>query len=95
MRTEEIQIVVTGRVQGVGFRQFTFHTATKLGLLGWVKNLENGDVEAQAWGPTEALENFLKACHQGPPLSQVTSVRILDRRPATSSKFATFSILRT
>ena len=58
--------VVGGRVQGVGFRWFTERTAARLGLAGWVRNLPDGRVEAEAQGALESLTAFESALRQGP-----------------------------
>lgn len=69
-----IQFRVTGKVQGVWFRQSTVEQATELGLVGWVKNLPNGQVEGVAAGPSETLDRFKDWLWQGPPQAQVTEV---------------------
>ncbi|GAB4423178.1 MAG: acylphosphatase [Turneriella sp.] len=62
---------VKGRVQGVGFRQFTAARARELGLVGWVRNLSDGTVEAEAQGKESALTDFEKFLHRGPQLARV------------------------
>lgn len=71
-------IIISGRVQGVGFRQYVFQEAKKLGLKGWVRNLLDGRVEVvvQLEGKFEA--EFLQAVKKGPMFSQVTDVEIHD-----------------
>jgi acylphosphatase len=56
-----ILVQISGRVQGVGFRDWTQRTAASLGLSGWVRNLANGDVEALFSGPAEAIDAMLAA----------------------------------
>jgi acylphosphatase len=73
--------LVTGRVQGVGFRYSAYHEARRLGLSGWVKNNRDGDVEVFAEGPREKLETMLKWLHRGPPGARVDSVRYDLRSP--------------
>lgn len=77
--TEESQLrgtrfLVSGRVQGVGFRAFVRRRARELGLVGWVKNLPDGRVEVEAVGPGAALAELEQVLRQGPPASRVTSV---------------------
>jgi len=72
---ERVRAVVSGRVQGVGFRYFVQRRAQALGLRGWVRNLRSGEVEFVAEGPRSDLEQLLKAVREGPPLSWVESVR--------------------
>jgi acylphosphatase len=65
---------IRGRVQGVGYRAWTQRTAKKLKLVGWVRNLSDGSVEAQAQGSPDAISAFLSACQSGPLLARVTEV---------------------
>lgn len=67
---------VSGRVQGVFFRQSTETRARELGLAGWVRNLPDGRVEAIAEGPADALEHWLAFCHVGPPAAHVAHVEV-------------------
>lgn len=62
---------VHGRVQGVGFRWWTEREATRLGLAGVVRNLEDGCVEVMVEGPAEVIETFERSLRRGPPLSLV------------------------
>lgn len=71
---ERLHVVISGRVQGVGFRAFVVGRARHFELVGWVRNLPDGRVEALAEGPREALESFLAYCHKGPLFSKVTGV---------------------
>ena len=70
--------VVSGRVQGVGFRQFTAEKARALKISGWVKNLPDGSVEAEAEGSEDQLQAFGKILHTGPALSRVDQVQIME-----------------
>jgi len=63
--------IVTGRVQGVGFRHFVHRAAAVEGLHGWVRNLADGGVEIRAEGESAALERFERQVRQGPPASRV------------------------
>ena len=69
-------IIVTGRVQGVFFRATAKKTAITLGLAGWVRNTENGDVELLVSGKEEKLEEFEQWCKVGPPQAVVKDVII-------------------
>ena len=66
---------VIGRVQGVGFRNYTQKKARQLGLAGWVRNLWNGRVEVLATGEPETLEKFEAYLERGPEHSDVTEVQ--------------------
>lgn len=70
-------IVVTGRVQGVGFRYFTREIAVRLQLVGWVRNSGNGSVEMEVQGEVEALDIFTREVNAGPDLSYVNSRRVV------------------
>ena len=72
----QLQILVSGRVQGVGFRDFVRRGAEKFGIRGYAKNLVNGDVEVLAEGSKAALDEFLVLLKQGPPASKVGNLRI-------------------
>lgn len=71
---KRIHATVSGRVQGVGFRYFARNQASSLGLTGYVRNLENGDVEVVAEGPAAQVEALLQSLWKGPALSRVTDV---------------------
>lgn len=66
--------LVSGRVQGVGFRAFTYKRARALGLKGKVRNLDDGRVEIIATGPSEKLVEFEDAILKGPMFSKVANV---------------------
>jgi acylphosphatase len=69
-----IHVTVKGRVQGVGYRNWTYSQAKLLKLTGWVKNLPEGDVEIAAEGSEGALQSFLTFLKAGPSLAKVSSV---------------------
>ena len=73
--------LITGRVQGVGFRFFALETAEREGLHGWVKNLPDRSVEALAEGDADALERFERALRHGPPGARIDHVEVEDRMP--------------
>jgi acylphosphatase len=70
--------IVTGRVQGVGFRYFTRDLAQKLGLTGWVANRYDGSVEIHAEGGAETLQRFLTLIRIGPAFADVEDVTARD-----------------
>ena len=70
--------IVSGRVQGVGFRFFTERVAGELGLRGYVKNLWDGNVEAYAIGDENQLEEFKRRLTEGPRMACVESVHESD-----------------
>jgi acylphosphatase len=76
MEEQTKHYLISGRVQGVGFRRFTERLAQELGLNGWVRNLDDGRVEALARGPGEAIKKFEAQIKIGPAHGHVESVVI-------------------
>ncbi|MEN3747868.1 acylphosphatase [Sphingomonas sp. HF-S3] len=68
------RIFVSGRVQGVTYRDWTVRTAKKFGLTGWVRNLSDGRVEILADGEEEAIGQLVEACREGPTMARVDNV---------------------
>jgi acylphosphatase len=71
-----VKIIVSGVVQGVGYRYFIARAAGDMRLTGYAKNLFNGDVEIHAEGETGLLHELVKAAKLGPPHSHVTSCKV-------------------
>lgn len=76
MTQQGTQVIVHGTVQGVGFRYFTAQKAMRLGLTGHAINLPNGDVEVQAFGDVEALEQLTAWLNYGPETAVVDSIEV-------------------
>jgi acylphosphatase len=89
---ERLSAQITGRVQGVGFRNFTQMRARQLELTGWVRNEQDGSVRLEAEGPRGALEELLDAVHEGPRTARVSDVDA-DWDDATD-EFDTFRVRR-
>jgi len=87
-----LHLTISGHVQAVGFRAFVKRNAKLLGLTGWVKNCDNGNVEVLAQGDEEMLHRFQKICSVGPPIAKVDSIGVKHCSPETCSEF---SILRS
>ena len=68
---ETLKVNVTGKVQGVGFRMSTVRQAHSLGVTGWVRNLDDGSVEALLQGPHDRIDKLLSWLHVGPPAARV------------------------
>jgi acylphosphatase len=68
------KLVITGRVQGVGFRYFAERWASQLGICGYVKNLWDGNVEVYAIGDAVALEEFKRQLAEGPRSARVAHI---------------------
>ncbi|MCB1138802.1 MAG: acylphosphatase [Leptospiraceae bacterium] len=86
---KELHLHIKGRVQGVGFRQFTASQARRLGLLGWVRNTRDGAVECRVQGEPAALERFLAAVNKGPALARVDYV---ERMEVPADQYSGFDI---
>ena len=71
-----ILATITGRVQGVGYRYTAAHTARRLGLAGWVRNMPDGSVETRAQGDERMVEQFAAFLEQGPRSARVRSVDV-------------------
>jgi acylphosphatase len=67
-------VFVSGRVQGVFFRQKTKQQAESFGVTGWVRNLPDGRVEAVFEGDEEAVKALVEYCHHGPSYARVTNI---------------------
>ena len=68
------RLTISGRVQGIGFRDWIAERAQALGLSGWVRNRRDGSVEALLDGDTAAVEEMVRACRRGPRAAEVTSI---------------------
>ncbi len=75
------RLLITGVVQGVGFRAFTKRIAQSYGLDGWVRNLPDGRVEAVVEGDQEVIAHFVKDLWKGPPLSRVDKIEMIREEP--------------
>ena len=73
-KTVTVRLAITGRVQGVGFRESMRAVAQALEISGWVRNCEDGSVEAIAQGDEFAIEQLVAWCHNGPPGANVKFV---------------------
>ena len=93
MKTQ-VHVVISGTVQGVWYRASTKQKAEALGLTGWVKNTIDGNVEAVFEGDEPVIAEMINWCRQGPPLAQVTDVKIKEHRQS-KGMFTDFAVLRT
>ena len=80
-------VFITGRVQGVFYRATTRDTARKHGVDGWVKNLDDGRVEAVFEGDRDAVEAMVAWCHEGSPSASVDDVSVTYEDPESLSGF--------
>jgi acylphosphatase len=80
--------LVSGRVQGVGFRYHAQQKAEELGLTGWARNLDDGRVEVYAVGAPDRLSDFAAALHLGPRMSEVRGVQEIEDEAQKLSGFS-------
>ena len=73
---KKIKAIVSGKVQGVGFRMYTRAQARQLGIYGYVRNLRNGNVEIVAEGEAEAVDELLKWAKSGSPSALVNNLEV-------------------
>jgi acylphosphatase len=81
--------LIRGRVQGVGFRYFAQHSAASLGLTGYARNLDDGNVEVYAAGPPDKLSDFAARLRQGPRFADVRGV---EEQEAPVQQYGSFEI---
>ena len=74
-------MIVSGRVQGVFFRDTARRRAESAGVSGWVRNREDGAVEAVFEGSPAAVEELVEFCRRGPSRAEVASVEVIDEEP--------------
>ena len=82
-------IKINGQVQGVFFRRSAKIKADELGIVGWVKNCDDGSVEVMAQAEKKQVDQFIKWCKKGPPFAKVEKVEV-DFRP--DEDFPDFSV---
>jgi acylphosphatase len=80
-------VLITGQVQGVGFRLATAQLATQLNLAGWVQNLPDGRVEAVFEGDRPLVTSIVQWCHHGPPTAIVERVEAIAEPPQGLTEF--------
>jgi len=85
------RFIVSGRVQGVGFRYFAIRAARQAGVVGTVRNLSDGNVEAVVEGTAEAVANFRAELERGPSYSSVASVDEFEMRP--TGRYTAFDVV--
>lgn len=83
-----VRAVVRGRVQGVGFRDATVREARQSGVLGWVRNTDDGTVAVHAEGRPAAVDGFVEFLRQGPAAARVEEVELEQTKPEGHEQFA-------
>lgn len=89
----ELHATITGRVQGVRYRDYVQHAATNLGLVGFVENQKDGSVLVVAQGMSDTLKEFVEYLHEGSLLAKVDGVAVEWRSPSVT--YQEFSIIFT
>ncbi len=87
MSEKRVRIIISGHVQGVGYRVSCEREANRLGVKGWIRNRWDGTVEAQFEGAAAAVDAMVAWCRQGPPAAHVLAVEIREPRGSPSSGF--------
>ena len=85
-----VHLLISGRVQGVGFRHYCVQVARQYGLCGRVRNIDDGSVEVVAEGEEASLESFVRWCRHGPPAASVWACREANAQP--TGEFAGFEV---
>lgn len=81
--------IVTGRVQGVSYRAAAASEARRIGVVGWVRNRDDGSVELEVEGDDDKVAALLAWCENGPPMARVRNVTVEERSPVrTETAFA-------
>ena len=82
-----LQVLISGKVQGVGYRYSTREKAIALNIVGWVRNLPNGQVEALIIGKSTQIEQMLTWFQSGPPAAKVSSIETEETDPKPLNSF--------
>jgi acylphosphatase len=82
-----VRVLVSGRVQGVWFRESCRDAAAAAGVSGWVRNLSDGRVEAVLEGPPAAVDRVVSWCHDGPSRARVDAVETQVEEPVGEAGF--------
>jgi acylphosphatase len=86
-----VHLIISGKVQGVFFRASAKDVADEIGIIGWVKNTEEGDVEIKASGSDDQLQEFIEWCKVGPRRAVVTNVQVTN---VEEENFKSFEVIR-
>ena len=81
------QLLIKGKVQGVFYRSTARHKARELNISGWIRNTNEGDVEAMISGEDKNLKLFIEWCKTGPAEADVTDVTVTQQPPMTFNSF--------
>ena len=87
---KQYEYIITGRVQGVGFRYYVYKKANELGLKGWVRNTVDGSVQVVAQGDESVLNILVEYLYVGPPLARIDKISKVETQ--LSAVFHNFSV---
>lgn len=76
-----VRLLIEGQVQRVGYRDWAVKTASAMKVSGWIRNLQDGRVEALVVGDEEQVDAFIEACREGPRLAEVLRVDVQPDEP--------------
>jgi acylphosphatase len=85
--TMALRLEISGRVQGVGYRDWLVEAAQRLGLSGWVRNRRDGSVEAHVQGERPSVERLVEQCRRGPVAAKVATIEASPARPEDLTGF--------
>jgi acylphosphatase len=91
---ESVHVLISGKVQGVGYRAWLRRAARERGVSGWVRNLDGGEVEAVIGGEAGRVRELLSLCRGGPSWARVSEVRVLGDGEPVSGRFTARSTSR-
>ncbi len=92
MKFKRVHVIISGFVQGVGFRYAAVDWASKNNLVGWVKNTLDGKVEIVAEGDNEIINEFISWCSKGPSMAKVLDVEVIEINETEKLSFDRFEI---
>lgn len=92
MKLKRVHLIISGYVQGVGFRYTAVSWANEKKLVGWIKNTEDGKVEIVVEGENDAINEFVSLCGRGPSQAKVDNVQVIEISETTNLSFTNFEI---
>ena len=85
MDSKRVRLFISGHVQGVWYRASMSNEGARIGLNGWVRNLDDGRVEAVVEGSGDGIQEMIAWCRKGPPMARVDDIAVEDE-PATGNE---------
>lgn len=82
-----VHVTIRGKVQGVGYREWTRRMAEQRGIYGWVRNRSDATVEALFSGTEDMVEAMLELCRKGPPTAYVTALEVMEAAAPLEREF--------